>query len=67
VEQIKALREAARRAKAAADEATRRREYQQALEIMQQLLQSNPTAKQFEDFVKKLKEINDIANPPNQP
>jgi Ca-activated chloride channel family protein len=63
VEQIVALREAARRAKAAADSAARERNYHQALEIMQQLLQANPTAKQFEDFVKKLKDIDDIATP----
>ena len=63
VEQIIALREAAKRAKAAADSATRQRNYHQALEIMQQLVQSNPTAKQFEDFVKKLKDIDDIATP----
>ena len=63
VEQIVALREAAKRAKAAADSATRQRNYHQAYQIMEQLLQTNPTAKQFEDFVKKLKDIDDIATP----
>ena len=63
VEQIVALREAALRARAAADSATRQRRYHEALEIMQSLVQSNPTAKQFEDFVKKLKDIDDIATP----
>jgi Ca-activated chloride channel family protein len=63
LEQIAALREAARQAKAAADAASRQRQYHQALQIMQQLVQSNPTAKQFEDFVKKLKDIDDIATP----
>ncbi|MCX6895216.1 MAG: VWA domain-containing protein [Verrucomicrobia bacterium] len=63
VEQIVALREAARRARAAADSATRQRRYHEALEIMQPLVQNNPTAKQFEDFVKKLKDIDDIATP----
>ena len=63
VEQIEAFREAAKRAKAAADSATRQRNYHQAYQIMEQLLQSNPTAKQFEDFVKKLKDIDDIATP----
>ena len=66
VEQIKQLREAARRARAAADDATRRREYHQALEIMQGLVQQNPAAKPFEEFVKKLKDIDDIANPQPQ-
>ena len=64
VEQIKQLRLAAMRAKAAADEATRRREYHQALEIMEGLVQKNPAAKQFQEFVKKLKDIDDIATPP---
>jgi Ca-activated chloride channel homolog len=64
VDQIVQLRELARRAKAAADEDARRRNYHAALEIMQQLLQNNPTAKQFQDFAKKLKDIDDIATPP---
>ena len=63
VEQIVALREAARRARTAADSATRQRRYHEALEIMQPLVQNNPTAKQFEDFVKKLKDIDGIATP----
>jgi len=63
VEQIKRFREAARRAKDAADEATRRREYHQALEIMENLLQQNPVAKQFQDYAKKLKDIDAITNP----
>jgi len=64
VEQIKQLREAARLARAAADEATRRRNYHRALEIMQALLQQNPLGKQFEDYTKKLQDIDAIANPP---
>jgi Ca-activated chloride channel family protein len=63
VAQILALREAARRAKEAADEATRRRNYHIALEIMEQITKQNPTAKQFEEFTKKLKDIDAIANP----
>jgi Ca-activated chloride channel family protein len=62
VAQIIELREMALRAKAAADEATRRRNYDRALAIMQEQLQKNPTAKQFKDYVKKLKDIDDIAN-----
>ena len=61
---IAKLREAARRAKEAADEATRRRNYHQALEIMTELFQKNPTAKQFEEFAKRLKEIDEIAPSP---
>lgn len=67
VEQIKQLREAARQAKQAADSATRQRNYHQALEIMQALLQNNPLGKQFEEFTKKLQNIDAIANPPSQP
>jgi len=69
VEEIKELREAARRAKEAADDASRRADYHRALEIMEQLLQANPTAKQFQDFTKKLKDIDGIATPntPAQP
>lgn len=67
VEQIKQLREAARQAKQAADAATRQRNYHQALQIMQALLQNNPLGKQFEEFTKKLQNIDAIANPPSQP
>jgi Ca-activated chloride channel family protein len=63
VELIIQLREAARRAKEEADEATRRRNYHRALEIMENLLQTNPTAKQFQDYTKKLKDIDEIAAP----
>ena len=63
LEQIVQLREAARRAKEAADDATRHRNYHQAREIMDQLLQNNPTAKPFQDFAKKLKDIDEIATP----
>jgi Ca-activated chloride channel family protein len=61
---IAKFREAARRAKEAADEATRKRNYHQALEIMTELFQKNPTAKQFEEFAKRLKEIDEIAPSP---
>jgi Ca-activated chloride channel family protein len=63
VKQIALMREMARQAKAAADDATRRRNYRQALQIMEQLLQSNVAAKPFEDFTKKLKDIDAIENP----
>ncbi len=57
------LREAARRAKAEADAATRSRNYHRALEIMEGLMKNNPTSKPFQDFTKKLKDIDDIATP----
>jgi Ca-activated chloride channel homolog len=63
VKQIALMRELARRARDAADEATRQRNYHRALEIMEQLMQTNIAAKPFEDFTKKLKDIDAIANP----
>jgi len=66
VEQIKQFKEAMRRAKSEADAAVRRAEFHQALEIMEPL-QKTLAAKQFEDFTKKLKDIDEIENPPHQP
>jgi Ca-activated chloride channel family protein len=63
VEQIKQFKEAMRRAKSEADAAVRRAEFHRALEIMQPLQQSL-AAKQFEEFTKKLKQIDEIATPP---
>jgi Ca-activated chloride channel family protein len=63
VAQIIQLREAARQAKFAADEATRRRNYHAALQIMESLLKQNPLGKQFEDYTKRLQDIDAIATP----
>ena len=63
VDQIIQLREWAKRAKLAADDATRQRNYHQAVEILDDLVKKNPTAKQFEEFLKKLKDIDAIATP----
>jgi Ca-activated chloride channel family protein len=62
VEQIKQFREAIRRAKSEADEAVRRAEFHRALEIMMPL-QQTIAAKQFEDFTRRLMDIDDIATP----
>jgi Ca-activated chloride channel homolog len=62
IEQIKQFKEAIRRAKSEADTAVRRAEFHRALEIMLPL-QKTIAAKQFEDFTKKLKDIDDIATP----
>ena len=62
VEQIKAFREAMRRAKGEADADVRQRRYHEALEIMEELVK-NPVAKQFQDYTKKLKDIDAIATP----
>lgn len=66
VERIKEFRELLRRAKNEADTDIQRAEFHQALEIMaplQSKLQKTIAAKQFEDFTKRLKEIDDIATP----
>jgi len=62
VEQLKQFRAALLRAKGEADTAVRRAEFHRALEIMQPL-QKTIAAKQFEEFTKKLKSIDDIATP----
>ena len=59
---IAQLREAMRRAKQAADEAVRRNEYHRALEIMESL-NSPIAAKKFQDYIKKLKDIDAIVTP----
>jgi Ca-activated chloride channel family protein len=63
IELIAQLREAMRRAKQSADEAVRRNEYHSALEIMENLTQNKIAAKKFQDYVKKLKDIDEIATP----
>ena len=63
IELIAQLREVMRRAKLAADDAVRRNEYHRALEIMNSL--NNPiAAKKFQDYIKKLKDIDEIVTPP---
>jgi len=59
---IAQLREAMRMAKQAADEAVRRNEYHRALEIMESL-NSPIAAKKFQDYTKKLKDIDAIVTP----
>jgi Ca-activated chloride channel family protein len=59
---IAQLREAMRRAKEAADAAVRQNQYHQALEIMESL--NHPiAAKKFQDYIKKLKDIDAIVTP----
>ena len=59
---IAQLREAMRRAKQAADAAVRRNQYHRALEIMESL--NHPlAAKKFQDYIKKLKDIDAIVTP----
>ncbi len=52
--------EEARKAKAAADEAVRRRDYQQALEIMENQLQRDSTTGYYSDYIERLREVNGV-------
>jgi Ca-activated chloride channel family protein len=67
VEQIKLFKEAMRRAKGDADSAVRQRNYHRAVEIMEHLLQNPVAKKQFEEFTKKLKDIDAIVTPGANP
>ena len=63
-EQVRALKAALASAKASADTAVQRAEFHRAYEIMAGLTQKYKIAeKQFEEFTKKLKDIDDIATP----
>ncbi len=62
IEQIKEFRAMMLRAKREADTAVRQAEFHKALEIMLPL-QKTIAAKQFQDFTKKLQEIDEIATP----
>jgi Ca-activated chloride channel family protein len=67
VEELKQLREDIRKAKNEADKEFGQRRYHQALEIMLKWLQKNTRAEKLvQDYTKKLKDIDEIANP-NQP
>ncbi len=63
VEQLKMFREAMRRAKSDADAAVREANYHRALEIMEELAKYQIASKKFEDYTKKLKDIDAIATP----
>lgn len=69
VERLKLFRQMLLRAKGEADLAVQRAEFHQALEIMAPLqgkLQHTIASKQFENFTKRLKQIDDIATPHSQ-
>ncbi len=63
-EQVRAIKAALQSAKASADTAVQRAEFHRAHEIMQAMTQKYKIAeKQFEEYTKKLKDIDDIATP----
>lgn len=66
IQKLKELREILRRAKQEADIEVQRADFHRALEIMaplQSRLQNSPAGKQFQDFTKRLGQIDDIATP----
>jgi Ca-activated chloride channel homolog len=63
IELIAQLREVMRQAKTAADDAVRRAQFHRALEIMDQLAQNKIAAKKFQNYIKKLKDIDAIVTP----
>jgi Ca-activated chloride channel homolog len=62
IERIRELREMLRRAKSEADAAVRQAEFHKAFEIMAKLKETIST-KQFQDFTKRLKDIDAIVTP----
>jgi Ca-activated chloride channel family protein len=69
IERIKEFRAMMLKAKGEADDDVRMSEFHKALEIMaplQEKLQKTVMAKQFEDFTKRLKQIDDIETPHSQ-
>ncbi|MGH7979172.1 MAG: vWA domain-containing protein, partial [Limisphaerales bacterium] len=68
IERIKEIRAILRRAKMEADRDVQRAEFHRALEIMaplQSRLKNSIAGKQFQDFTKRLGQIDEIANPHN--
>jgi Ca-activated chloride channel family protein len=57
--------EAAKAAKARADEAVKQRKYKEALDIMEASQQSDPTTEYYADYIKRLQEVNGVANTPH--
>jgi Ca-activated chloride channel homolog len=56
--------DAAKAAKARADEAVKHRQYKLALDIMEESLKSDPTTQTYGDYIKRLREINGVAAAP---
>jgi hypothetical protein len=52
----------ARKAKAAADETVKRRDYAKALEIMTNQLNRDPTTRYYGDYIERLRKINGVQS-----
>ena len=57
--------EEARKAKAAADEAVRRRDYAKALDVMTKQLEHDETTQYYADYIQRLKEVNGVQSNTN--
>jgi len=53
--------DAAKEAKARADEAVKQRQYEQALDIMETSRKQDPTTEYYADYIKRLQEINGVV------
>jgi tetratricopeptide (TPR) repeat protein len=53
--------EAAKQAKARADQAVRQRQYKEAMDIMETSRKQDPTTEYYADYIKRLEEINGVA------
>jgi Ca-activated chloride channel family protein len=58
--------EAAKKAKAEADDAVNRHEYAKALEIMETQLKQDPTTAAYSDYIQRLKEVTGVQQTPKQ-
>jgi Ca-activated chloride channel family protein len=58
--------DAAKKAKAEADEAVRQREYAKALQIMETQLGQDPTTSYYADYIQRLKEVNGVQESSNK-
>jgi len=54
----------ARRSKQRAEDAVKRRDYETALRIMSPVMTNSATAKEMQDYVQRLQQINEINKPP---
>src|SRR5262249_19759567 len=62
-ERIRRLEEDRAARRLAEEEAEKKRRYHRALEIIQARKQKNPESKELDDFIQRLGEIDEIANP----
>lgn len=64
IDDLNARLEAARLAKLRSEEEVKNRRYQSALQIVEEQLQRDPDLTTYESYIERLRQINQIANPP---